>query len=147
MSYIIIFDIVILTLSLIGSIALVVDQLENADILNLFQGKHFVYWFFTAGLVDILLLFKAFYGVLFLWQSSRSYERSVAKKVGRISMQVNETQDQLRHKTRKLVLKGQRRQLNRFFIASTVYYIFSLILVMCLIPIAVAIDAIERFSE
>jgi uncharacterized membrane protein len=45
----------------------------------------------------------------------------------------------VRKRSRKEVLKNQRRELNHYFIASTVYYIFSIILSICLIPISLAI--------
>lgn len=43
-----------------------------------------------------------------------------------------------------MVLKDQRRELNYFFIASTVYYIFILVLCLCLIPVAVAMNMIAN---
>ena len=45
----------------------------------------------------------------------------------------------MRKRTRKEVLKNQRRELNHYFIVSAVYYIFCIILAFCMIPISVAI--------
>ena len=53
----------------------------------------------------------------------------------------------MRKRTRKEVLKNQRRELNHYFIVSAVYYIFCIILAFCLIPISVAIkDQNEDFD-
>jgi hypothetical protein len=53
----------------------------------------------------------------------------------------------VRKRTRKEVLKNQRRELNHYFIVSAVYYIFCIILAFCLIPISVAIkDQNEDFD-
>jgi hypothetical protein len=53
----------------------------------------------------------------------------------------------VRKRTRKEVLKNQRRELNHYFIVSGVYYIFCIILAFCLIPISVAIkDQKEDFD-
>lgn len=53
----------------------------------------------------------------------------------------------MRKRTRKEVLKNQRRELNHYFIVSAVYYIFCIILSFCLIPISVAIrDQNEDFD-
>lgn len=133
-------------------------QLTDADNLNLSQGKHFVYWFFSSGLVTIMLFIKCYYGFKFLWFSSRGYERRVADRNIKNAQQrqtsgvitignSSNIDEHLEHRTRKMVLKDQRRQLNYFFIASTVYYIFLLILILCLIPVVVAINLIEHLDK
>lgn len=146
-------DIIQLVLQLVTGLILITNQIQDADALNLLRGQHFVYWLFTTGLVFALLFIKSYYGFKFLWYSRASYERQVTLKneqrnaqlptSGVVTLRVNEDADQIKQRTRKMVLKSQRRQLNSFFIASTVYYIFLLILSMCLIPIVVAIDLIQ----
>lgn len=117
-----------------------------------------MYWFFTSGLLLIMLFIKCMYGIKFLHFSRAQYEESVKKNLvranqgkkaeGVVSIQIfHDTPEQLAHKARKYVLKDQRRSLNHFFISSTVYYIFLMILVLCLIPIAVAVSVIENLAQ
>lgn len=80
MKFIIYWDIVSLVSQLFTLSAVLIWQLKDADNLNLSEGKHFVFWFFTSGILMILLLTKCYYGVKFLYFSSYSYEARVNRK-------------------------------------------------------------------
>ncbi len=56
-----------------------------------------------------------------------------------IPSQINSETELIRKRVRKIVLKNQRRELNQYFISSSVYYIFIIILSFCIIPISFAI--------
>lgn len=51
------------------------EEMTNSDQLNLFRGRHFVWWFYSSGLFSILLGIKSYYGFKFVWYSSKGYER------------------------------------------------------------------------
>ncbi|TNV77349.1 hypothetical protein FGO68_gene7993 [Halteria grandinella] len=157
--FIIIWDIFSLVSQLLTLSAVLIWQLKDADVLNLSEGKHFVFWMSTSGILEILLLTKCWYGVKFLYFSSFAYEAKIHRKYQLANAGINagaaivsvkvvgpESQEQVTHRARKTVLKGQRRQLNHFFITSTVYYIFLMILVLCLVPILIAVNLIENLK-
>lgn len=56
-------------------------------------------------------------------------------------------EDLIRQRAKKIVLKSQRRELNTFFIVSSIYYLFMLIMCFCLVPIAVSLTLVDEFFE
>ena len=53
----------------------------------------------------------------------------------------------MRQRTRKMVLKNQRRELSKFFIVSCVFYSFLLILSFCYIPIVISSASLKNDKQ
>ena len=97
----------------------------------------------TGGITTFLLLIKCTYGAKYLYYASRSYRNRLEREIFGRKMTIikgclmpNNPETVLRQRIQKTLVKRQRRELNDFFIASTVYYIFMLILCFCILPVA-----------
>lgn len=113
-----------------------------------------VFSFFTEGIVSFLLFMKVYYGLNFMYFSTASYQNRVAMKDAR-KMTVHNKQSSVvdiegRKETKlskKIAVKRQRRELNKFFIASALYYIYLIILCLSLIPVLVVSSQIDRRAD
>jgi hypothetical protein len=81
---------------------------------KIFKTEYSFYWFFTSGLVMIMLATKVYYGTKFLWFSSEPYEKRAALvEYTRLeheglnhSGKLNESQSLAKKRMRKNILKN-----------------------------------------
>jgi hypothetical protein len=69
------YDLFQLVSQMILFLVILQDELADSESLNLFRGRHFIWWFYSSGLFSILLGIKAYYGSKFIWYSTDGYQR------------------------------------------------------------------------
>jgi hypothetical protein len=78
-SLLIISDIISAVSALIVFGLLLFSWMVRSEDYFIMQGKQFTYWFFTSGLLNIMMLAKSYYGSWFLYFSSRYYEEKIIR--------------------------------------------------------------------
>lgn len=157
-------DMLLLILITLFFFSILFFQIRYQEILRIHPVEYFIYWYFTSGLIITLLIIKCFYGTKFVYYSSRCYRSRLLKKAEdkkeqfiKIQFQqsmiscnssidessareehIQKWLEQVTQQTRKTVVKHQRRVLEKFFISSTVYYMFVILLDIGMTPVILA---------
>lgn len=136
------------------SIYIFVKQIQNIDNLFLNVLEHSVFYILTAGIIGFLLFFKCYYGLKFIWFSTEGYKmrawrRYIAKQRKLKKMPENtkltKREDTIIKKLSDInIVKIQRKELNSFFVLSSIFYIFLILISACMIPVALALSQIDK---
>ena len=119
--------------------------------------QYSIYFLFTSGFIAAILAVKCYYGLRYIWKTTARYRSKVSKESAsilppkRLSINwVNVERSENNNKDDKLIVKRQRKDLHSFFIVSTVFYIYILIVSVSHVPIVVVaareVTGIKFFS-